>query len=326
MMKYKAMIAICCAMILCVLTGCQLAREDAGTDAYEDRLIGVFVTTDYLDLFDFESYLGDNLKGFSGGEIVMDGNTEKYQGRLYATLMLRTLTSEETGETMELGEYVFEGVEGVSYYSATVPASAGHDSYKTSISDPAICNGKMHLYYGDEANSTTMEGTIYISPLRTKRTYYFNPVYQSADGSVYLTSGSGFMIGDWTLSEGEQYSQTMDATFSVTENGKAKTESISVKLSISVMFAPEKIVVLQMDSDSKLISRIDYTPGELPETFVPEPDAAYFVVETHKRDATGNVTIARDIYGKDAESMETFFVRADGVCVKHWTQINWPEH
>lgn len=326
-MKRKSLIVICCAMILCALAGCRLAREDKGADAdayaYEDKLAGVFVTTEYLDLFDFEGYLNDNLKGFSGGEILMDEDAERYQGRLYAAMTTRTLTNEETGETMKTEEYVFEGVAGLPYFSATVPASADHESYRTSISDPAISDGHVNLNYGDDTNSTEMEGTIYISPVSRERTYYFNPIYQCADGRVYLTSGSGFMIGGWTVSEGEQYSQTMDGASSVTESGKTKTESISVKLTISVMFAPERIVILQMDADSQLLSRMEYTPSGFPETFRPEPGTAYIVVETHKRDATGNATVTRDIYGSDAENMETFFAREDGVCVKRRTQIIW---
>lgn len=324
-MKRKAIIAICCAVMLCALTGCQLARENAGTNVYEDNLVGVFVTTEYLDLFDLEGYLNDNLRGISGGEIIMDGDTQKYQDRLYATMTTRILTSEETGETLETEEYVFEGIEGIPCFSATVPASPGRDSYRTSMSsDPAISEGKMILSYGDETNSTAMEGTIYVSPTGNELTYYFNPVYQSADGSVYLSSGSGIMFGNWTVGEGEQISQTMDAAYTVVENGKTKTESISVKLSVSVMFAPEKITILQMNVESGLLSRMEYTPGELPETFAPEPRAAYLIVETRKRDATGVVTIARNIYSRDAGAIETFFTRADGICVKHWTQIEWP--
>lgn len=227
---------------------------------------------------------------------------------------------------METEEYLFEGVEGIPYFSATVPATARNDSYKTSMSDSAISDGHVNLNYGDETNSTTMEGTIYISPTRKERTYYYNPVCQSTDGSVYITSGSSFMVGDWTASEGEQFSQAMDAAYTITENGRTKTESVSVTLSISVMFAPETIVILQMDTYGGLLSRMKYTPGELPEKFSPEPDTAYLVVETHKRDATGNITIAWDIYGNESESIETFFARADGVCVKHRAQIMWPEY
>ena len=73
----------------------------------EERLIGVFLTTESLDLFDFDSYLKDNISDFSGGEIKLDGNTDKYQGRLYAELRQKTLTNTETGEKLTTEEYVF---------------------------------------------------------------------------------------------------------------------------------------------------------------------------------------------------------------------------
>lgn len=78
MVKYKARIAAIClaAFLSGILAGCQLALEDAGADASESRLIGVFLTTEYLDLFDFESYLKDNIGRFSGGEINLDDADE----------------------------------------------------------------------------------------------------------------------------------------------------------------------------------------------------------------------------------------------------------
>jgi len=323
MMKRKIMIAVCSVLILCLLSGCQLARENAGANAYEDRLIGLFITTEYLDLFDFENYLNDNISGFRDGEITIDGNAQKYQGRLYATLMTRTPTSDEAGGTTEIEEYIFEGIDGIACFSPTVPAADGRDSYIFSMSDEAISDGHMSLNYGDDKNSTTLTGTIYTVPSNMQHTYYFNPVYQSEDGSVYAVSGSGFMVDNEADSEGSVYSQTLDATTTVTENGKSKTESISITLSISVMLEPEKIIVLQMNTESELLSRTEYAPGILPEVLTPEADTAYLVVETYKRDDMGNLKIAREIYGRDNENIETFSVRADGVCVKHWTQIKW---
>lgn len=320
-MKRKIMIAACLALILYILTGWQLAQEDA--DMVEDKLVGVFVTTEYLDLFDFEGYLNDNLSSFRGGEITVDGNTQKYQGRLYATLTTRILTSEETGETFGTEEYVFEGIEGIAYFSPTIPATAERDSYIASVSDEAISDGHMSLNYKDDETSIILEGTIYTSPSNKRHTYYFNPVYQSADGSVYAVSGSGFMVNNESYSEGSVYSQTMDASTTVTENGKVKTDSTSIKLSISIMLAPEKIVVLQMDADSELISRTEYSPGEMPEFFMPEAATSYLIVETYKQDDTGSPKTSRTIYGRDAERIETFSARADGICIKHWTQIMW---
>ncbi|MDR1619863.1 MAG: hypothetical protein LBS18_04280 [Clostridiales bacterium] len=320
-MKHKMMIAMCCILLLYALTGCQLALENAGTDTYEDRLAGIFVTTQHLDLFDMEGYLNDSLKGFQGGNIIVDGDIQKYQGRLYAALRTRTLTNEETGETSKIEDYAFP-VDGISCFVATVPAIEGRGGYRTSISDPAISNGRMDIHVGDETNSTTLEGTIYVSPTGRDITYYLNPVYQSADGNVYVTTGQGISASGMA-SEGAFMSQTMDAATTVTENGKTKAESISIKLSISVMFPPEKTVILQMDTDSNLISRTEYAPGAMPEVFTPELDTTCFIVETYKRDDTGSLKISREIYDRDDENTETFFARADGICVKHWTQIKW---
>ena len=321
-MKRKMMIAVCCALILCALTGCQLAKESAGTNAYEDRLIGVFITTEYLDLFDFEGYLSDNYNSFQGGEINVDGSgTQKYQGRLYAVLVPRTLTDEETGETTVTHEYVFEGIEGILYCVPTIQPSEAENSYIATTSDPAISDGYTSIFVGDDENSVSIDGTIFVAPSKNDHIYYYNPVWQSAEGSVYAVSGDSFMFSSEAHGEGSAYAQTMDATTTITENGKAKKDSISIKISISVMYAPEKIVILQMDPDNVVISRSEYEPGEMPKDIMLKTDTAYFIVETHKRDDTGNIKIHREIYGRDVENIETFFVREDGVCVKHWTQI-----
>lgn len=322
-MKCKTLIAVCCALILWALSGCQLALENAGTNAYEDRLVGIFITTEYLDLFDFEGYLNDNISSFKDGEITLEGNTKNYEGRLYATLITSTLTNDETGETAEMEEYVFEGVEGIPYFSPTIPATAERDSYISSISDDAICDTHMEIKAGDNENSTSLKGTIYTAPSSKNHIYYFNPVFQSADGSIYTTSGSGFMANNESISEGSVYSQTLDASTTVTENGKAYTERTSITLSISVMYAPEKIAVLQMDADIGLLSRTEYIPDALPDAITLDALAEYIIVETHKRDDTGSVKISREIYDRNADTISSFSVREDGICTKHLTQINW---
>jgi hypothetical protein len=88
------------------------------------------------------------------------------------------------------------------------------------------------------------------------------------------------------------------------------------------MFAPKKIVILQMGSDNAMISRTEYKPDAMPKNVILETSTAYFIVETHKLDYMGTRVISREIYGNDVEDIETFFVRADGVCVKHLTQIS----
>ena len=51
------------ALILAVLmlAGCQLASEEKREDTTQDRLVGVFVTMDHMELdFDIEGWLNDN--------------------------------------------------------------------------------------------------------------------------------------------------------------------------------------------------------------------------------------------------------------------------
>ena len=283
-MKRNIVISICSALILLTLQGCRLARETAGEDGYEDRLVGIFVTTDYLDAED----------------------------RLYATL-----TAAE--------EYVFEDVEGICYFAPTIPAAAQRDSYISSMWDEGISDGHLDVSIGEEEESTTLEGTLYVTPSFKNHTLHFNPVYQSAKGDIYTTAGSGFEVNHDSDSEDSSFSQTLDATTTLTENGRIRTDSISITLSVSIMFTPEKIVVLQMDTDSGLISRTEYAPDALPETFLLDTSTNYIIVETHKRDDTGALIISRGIYGKDDETADTFAAREDGICVKHQTPIQWPQ-
>ena len=342
-----ALLSLCCAVIFCFLAGCSLARADMGAQAREDRLVGVFITTEYLDLFDFERYLSDNLSSFSGGRIDIDGDAREYQGRLYASLVSKTLTS-ETGESIETKEFVFEDIAGIPFFSAVVQTE--FEYYTTSVSDEAISDGHINVYVGDDEDSRTMEATIYVvmsmqppaeSPIGTsmdmpagtpdgppppvrfpmdRHVYYFNPVYQSADGSVYLMPGDG-MSSSGTSFEGASFSKTMSATYTETENGKTKTESFSVQIAITTMYAPETIVILQFDENANLLSRTESPPGGLPDEISPELTAAFIVVETIKRDNDGMQSVSRDLYDRDAESIETFQARDDGTCVKRTTSL-----
>jgi hypothetical protein len=89
------------------------------------------------------------------------------------------------------------------------------------------------------------------------------------------------------------------------------------------MFAPDTITILQMDEGGGLISRREYAPDALPDVFVPDINTAFIVAETSRRDAAGSIKISRDIYSSDAESMQTFCARTDGVCIKRQSRIEW---
>ncbi len=307
--------------ILLNITGCQLALEDKG-ESNKDRLIGVFITKEYLDLFDMEAYLNDNINKMSGGGLIdSDANNGQYQGRLYATLATQTL-KDDTGKTYYTREFVFDSIEGITYFSAMVPATENEESFTTSGSDEAICDGHIGIHHGDDEDKTTLEGTIYVSSGYINNVCYINPVYQNADGSVYAISGNGFMVSG-EQGEGSVYSQTLEEKTTITENGKSKSASISIKISLSMIIPPEQIFIMQMDKDNHVISQREYKPGNLPDALTPEAGTEYIIVETHKRDTESNLTASRSIYDRSNEVLDTFYCRNDGICVKQWTNLEW---
>jgi hypothetical protein len=161
------MVLVCVLVISFTLglAGFSLANPEAAKSLQEDRLVGVFITTEYLDLFDFEKYLNDNMGSFGGGEIRMDGETAEYQGRLYAALKERSMKNEENGELVTTKEYVFEEVEGfVFYYTITdgqepIAQPAAAKGYQTDTSAFPKRTGEWKLFWKAPSMSRRLPAT-----------------------------------------------------------------------------------------------------------------------------------------------------------------------
>ena len=123
--------------------------------------------------------------------------------------------------------------------------------------------------------------------------------------------------------EGSVYTQTLEETTTITENGKRKSKSTSIKISIAVMFPPEQIFILQMDKDSEIIAKTKYAPGKLPGTIIPEAGVEYIIVESNKIDIEGNTVTSRTLFDRSNETLESFYRRSDGICVKQSTILDW---
>lgn len=301
------------------LAGCQLAQENLGDSGGGDRLIGVLITTQHLDLFDFEGYINDNINGFSGGDTTLDGDTAQYEGRLYAELQQQVLTSEETGAESTHFEYVFE--KGISYFAASYEHEG--ESYVGSSSGEAISDGHMAVAYADGEETRSLEGTVYVVPQYMEEAFYINPVYQSADGRVYAVSGSGVSFSDGQ-GEGVQWTTDFEeTTTAVTENGESMVYSMAVKIAVATMFPPQQVVVLQMDENSNVLSRSTYDPESVPQTLALEAGTEYIIVETHKAGGEGHASVTREVFTREDEFFSSFYCREDGICVKQFTQEAW---
>lgn len=319
----KKLVALWLAVIvLFVLTGGKLARVDAEENENNDydRLVGVLVTREALNLFDFERYFNDNVKKIAnGGSFLMDDNNEAYEGRIYGTLVSRT--DDNTDDTAAFMELDFEGLEGTLFYCIRV--NSPDNSYSTSVSnsDEAISDGKIGVHASDDGETINMEATIYTAPNDSILSFFLNPIYQSADGRYYVMSGTGSsMSGDQI---GTVLTQTLNKNVTLTENGKSRSDNTTIKIDMAVIIPPERIDVVQMDKNSNMLSRTEYKPGQLPNTLVPETNTEYIIVESYKHDQEGKPVVERSLYDKSSNTIETFYCREDGICIKQHTQVDW---
>lgn len=289
--------------------------KDGAEGAGTDRLIGVFITREYLDLFDFEQYFNENAdKILSGGEISPEESAE-YSGRLYAVHEKEALKNEETGEKESTDKFVFPGVEGISYF--VVQTSDENGSCSSSQGDEAISDGGIHLSYTDEGDDISMEAVIYISTEAENSAFYFNPVYQTAGGEIYAVSGSGTSFSGESAS-GMSHSAEFNEESSQTLNGETKTQSCHVSVTVSYMDPPEKTILTQFDGENRVLLSEEYAPGMLPEGLETVQGAQYIIVETISGDSR-----ARRLYQPEDQGLDSFLCREDGIIIKRYTNLTW---
>ena len=299
------------AVCLALFSGCQLAREDA--EACGDRLVGVYVTTEYIDLFDMESYLNDNLR-VVGGEIKIEGDTRAHEGRLYAACI------EEEGDSPDT--YTFEGLEGSAFYSLFSQDEESQEGYHHSVVSGGISDAHSHYTVTDEGEQIELSASIYFEANGMSPEFYCNPVYQTEDGRVYLTSGSGISTSG-IQAEGTMMSQKLEETSSVAINGTKEEFSLSVEIQVVGVYLPEEYVLLQMSRDDEVIAKAEYAPGGFPEELAFDPETEYVLLKGQKTNGEGNPETFLEVYDRKDDNMRTLERFTDGICVKGDTILTW---
>lgn len=291
---------------LLTLDGCQLAREEGAASG--DRLIGVYVTEEYLDLLDMEAYLNDHMGQVLGGDsFTIEGDTSAYEGRIYAV--------NDSADPLA-PNYTFPGLDGVAIYSVLAKdPEGGQDCWTSGEGDQAW----MHVSYGVEDGQDSIEITadLYVSDQVSRHAMYANPMYQTEDGRVYLCSGTG-ASGD--LREGATLSQTVEETTTLTENGE--TEQVRCKVTVSMTAIPpaETIRVVQMSQGNAVLAAQDFPADQVPTEFTPDRNTAYLLVESRSGD-----TVSRELYDREEESFRAYQGSETGFFSWTNTDICWPE-
>lgn len=173
-----------------------------------------------------------------GGDEISAEDAEEYSQRIYAT--------NNGGREGEL-EFPIWGVPLVC-----ARYGEGEESYVAGTSSPCLEGGSFNMKYADELESCTLSGTIYC-PAGENVQAYCNPVYQQADGRLYLTSGQGMSSdGAGTMS----FTLSNETAGPEGERGWA----VDITLDITPKYPTERVCVLLYGEDGELLGREEFAP------------------------------------------------------------------
>lgn len=262
----KLAIALIFALAL-MLPGCSLLRED-GEPADADRLVGVYITENYIDSFDFEAYVQDNASSLSGGGEISREDTAKYTRRIYAE--------------MTDGKTSFP-IEGIAFIAARYEKDG--ESYTGSDYGDKLADVHLSINVSDDMETTVLTGKLFADSGAGHMSAYCNPVYQQADGRVYLVPGEGVSanMGSMTHSLSESCESAKKG-----ERGYG----MDITLEVEGRRPSEKLAVLLYSAEGALLSRTEYAPEEMPEEISAE-GAAWAVFEDYTADYSGEPQVIR---------------------------------
>ncbi len=263
-------LAIALILVLALmLPGCSLLRED-GEPADADRLVGVYITENYIDSFDFEAYVQDNASSLSGGGEISREDAAKYTRRIYAEVV--------DGKT----SFPIEGI-------AFIAARYEKDGESCTGSDYGDKLADVHLSINvsDDMETTVLTGKLFADSGAGRMSAYCNPVYQQADGRVYLVPGEGVSanMGSMTHSLSESCESAKKG-----ERGYG----MDITLEVEGRRPSEKLAVLLYSAEGALLSRTEYAPEEMPEEISAE-GAAWAVFEDYTADYSGEPQVIRQL-------------------------------
>lgn len=264
----KLAIALIFALAL-MLPGCSLLRED-GEPADADRLVGVYITENYIDSFDFEAYVQDNASSLSGGGEISREDAAKYTRRIYAEVV--------DGKTSF-------PIEGIAFIAARYEKDG--ESYTGSDYGDKLADVHLSINVSDDMETTVLTGKLFADSGAGHMSAYCNPVYQQADGRVYLVPGEGVSanMGSMTHSLSESCESAKKG-----ERGYG----MDITLEVEGRRPSEKLAVLLYSAEGALLSRTEYAPEEMPEEISAE-GAAWAVFEDYTADYSGEPQVIRQL-------------------------------
>lgn len=283
--------AILAAVFLVAFLDGSAMQSDAAEEA--GVLIGAYVSEEDLDLDDLI--------------VTATGKFQWKSGRIYA---------EQTGRswyfpTLDDGGGIFcaqISEEGTDYPTVVHFGGLGKARSRVNVSDAD----------GIRTTDIDLSGEVYACG-DEHRIFNFYPIYQTPDGSVYLTSGSSIGVsGD----DGGSVSHTL--TSDKTESIGGKSERVKVKVAITAVShpTPTKFTVAHMDENDTVLKLEEFAPDALPESITPAGGAAYLIGTSCGIDRDGE-TAEYDICSRgDDGGLHTFRYR-NGSLTAVEIRVDW---
>ena len=287
--------AILAAVFLVAFLDGSAMQSDAAEEA--GVLIGAYVSEEDLDLDDLI--------------VTATGKFQWKSGRIYA---------EQTGKswyfpTLDDGGGIFcaqISEEGTDYPTVVHFGGLGKARSRVNVSDAD----------GIRTTDIDLSGEVYACG-DEHRIFNFYPIYQTPDGSVYLTSGSS--IG---VSGDDGGSMTHTLTSDKTESIGGKSERVKVKVAITAVSrpTPTKFTVAHMDENDTVLKLEEFAPDALPESITPADGAAYLIGTSYGQDWDGETAEYSicNCDGRIQPPLDTFAYQ-DGKLKAVSIGVNWKE-
>ena len=286
--------------------------QNPEVESFGDRLIGVFVTKDYVDNFDFDKFVADNGSALlSGTSVVSPKDSLGYQKKIYAVRTVTPLTEEEGGGYSY--DYSFDGYEGLRCFTVqektpqVIQDATGEfvdEDYITHVAisemecSTAIRNESSDGDFNPDFAELELDCNLYAFADGHSETLgmYCNPVYQDSDGNVYMLSGQCILTSNDELSIGAVLSCTLDDTYEEkASTGESVKEKSTVKVHLNIVSPPADYIVSRYTSAGELIDNKKIAAADMPSEIRVSDNCDYVVVTgTDKSGKTGHTLVDKE--------------------------------
>lgn len=265
------------ALALCmILSGCSLAQQEDSRTSSADPMVGVLVTLQPLDLFDFESYVNDNAGTILRGGEISQADAVRYQNCLFAKW------------DDDAQAYVFPQTQG--YVLLNTRRQDEHGEYENLQTDDVFCHTRTALSYTDEEARHDFSSTLYAaSKSGASCAFFVNPIFQTADGRVYAQGGTGVSTNTDDGSRASM-SKTLSQTTQQAENGETTARTFHCEITMQLTPAPTGAEVFWMTAQDGILQRETYAPGQFPAALDAQ-EAEFLLVIEHFADGSSTQTV-----------------------------------